>query len=127
MTFVFIRYSIRNVHLHNIKSLMLLCKVDLAERHEFWTRLWILFFPSLLKKEGRRKGEWISKNRDKRSCLSARSVKFKFQAIKIWLTQIFYNAILINNNLWLVSRKMLKLNNYKYIFKWFTLYIFLLL
>ena len=32
-------------------------------------------FSSLLKKEGRRKGELISKNRDQKSCLSARSEK----------------------------------------------------
>ena len=31
------------------------------------------FFPPKI--EGRRKGEWISKTRDKRSCLSARSTK----------------------------------------------------
>ena len=32
-------------------------------------------FSSLLKNEGRRKGEWFSKNRDQKSCLSARSLK----------------------------------------------------
>ena len=38
-------------------------KKDRVERHDFWPRVWLFFplFSSLLKKEGRRKGEWIAK------------------------------------------------------------------
>ena len=56
---------------------------DWAERHDFWPRL-MLFFSSFLfplKKEGRRKEEWDSKNRDQKSCLSARST---FVWLLIW-------------------------------------------
>ena len=49
--------------------------MEQTERHDFNHDLgyYFSFFSSLLKKEGRRKGEWINENRDKKSCLSALS------------------------------------------------------
>ena len=49
---------------------------DRAERHPFWLRLWFFFSPFLFspKKEGK---ENEQKNRDSKSCLSARSKPFK--------------------------------------------------
>ena len=38
-------------------------------------------FSSLLKKEGRRKVEWSSKNRDQKACLSAQSIVYWFQKV----------------------------------------------
>ena len=48
---------------------------DQAERHYFCPRLWLFFFPFLFnpKKRGKKKRRMNSKNRDHKSCLSARS------------------------------------------------------
>ena len=48
----------------NTKFALIWCKLkDRAERHDLKSRLWLFFplFSSLLKKEGRRKWEWIVK------------------------------------------------------------------
>ena len=37
---------------------------------------------SLLKKDGRRNGEWISKNRDQKSCFSARLFKKNYMNLQ---------------------------------------------
>ena len=52
--------------------------LDQTKRHDFWPRLW-LFFSSFLfppEKRGKKKRIMISKNRDQKSCLSARSFFF---------------------------------------------------
>ena len=53
--------------------------------HDFGYSFTLLSF--LLKKEGRRKGEWSSKNCDKKSCLSARSFSeyYHQKTFKIYL------------------------------------------
>ena len=56
---------------------MFIYKIDRTEKHDFWPQLLSFsspfFFPP--KKERRWKGEWISKNRNQMSCLSAGSIK----------------------------------------------------
>ena len=44
---------------------------DQTERHDFW----LFLFSCLLKKEENIKGECITKNRDQKSCLSARLIQ----------------------------------------------------
>ena len=81
-------WSLRNSFLiHNSFSLFKIIFNTLAtfschknrskERHDFWPQLWLFIFPFLFphKKRGKKKRRMNSKNRDKQSCLSARSRK----------------------------------------------------
>ena len=49
---------------------------DRAEGYDFWPRLWSFFSPFLFppRKRGKKKRRMNSKNRDQKSCLSARSI-----------------------------------------------------
>jgi len=49
---------------------------DRAERHDFLPQLWLFFTPFFfpLKKRGKKKERMNTKNRDQKSCLSARSI-----------------------------------------------------
>ena len=51
-------------------------KYDRADRHEFWPSLWLFFSLFLFspKQRGMKKRKMKSKNRDQKSCLSARSL-----------------------------------------------------
>ena len=68
---------------------------DPAERHDFWPRLFWLFFypfPSLLKEVEKKKRRMKSKNPDRKSCLSARS-GLRSSRQQIFMTQIIHEFI----------------------------------
>ena len=78
---------------------------DQSERHEFWPRLWLFFSPFLFtpKKEGRRKGEWISKNRDPKKILTLRPVNCNHRFGSVKLQKIFPYCTVLTKMFILIS------------------------
>ena len=79
-------------------------QLDRAERHDFWPRLWLFFSPFLfpLKKEVRRKGEWMSK-----SVIKSHAFLLD-QLLVCWLMLYYYYY-----NLILACKETQKISNIK--------------
>ena len=73
---------------------------DQTERHYFWARLWLFFFPFLFPpKKGKKKRRNNGKNRDQKSCLSVRSISScKFGSNLVW--QKIWKVRHLISNLW---------------------------
>ena len=96
------KYSFHGPGSPRDKGLIFLDKIIL--KIEQMELLWLFFSPFLFspKKRGKRKGEWSSKNRDQKPCLSARSIlkigNFVSVHIKLWIQKHKSNSTIFLNN-----------------------------
>ena len=94
------RFTITNKKPFKIYLQYLDPNTDRAERHDFWPRLWLFYFPFLFppKIRGKKKRKMNSKNCDQKSFLSARSL-IRYLIILIFLVEkISKTIITLKNN-----------------------------